>query len=284
MMKIQIKDFVGQLFNKDSKNIKIPDEIVRFLQNKGLSELEALEESENLLKRIKRAVYKKIRDCKNQAIIPKYVFDKSNDDFLIRIDLSVEPHKEDDARRVILWKDQISEIIKNISWQEFEKVCKLILEINNVSDCKVTRGTKEGGIDVYGWLKHNDINSKRIFHDVNFRIISQAKHRGNGGEVSNNYVSEFVTDIEKLRRKEGLSLFVLPQKFINSPLPLIPIFITNGYYGIDARITAKNHGIILWNGEQISEDIAKYFDLSVFITDDKIDRDKVRNYLNSIVN
>lgn len=283
-MKIQIKDFVGQLFNKDSKNIKIPDEIVRFLQNRGLSELEALEESENLLKRIKRAVDKKIRDCKNQGIIPKYIFDKSNDDFLVRIDLSVEAHKEEDARKVVLWKEQITEIIKRISWQEFEKLCKLILEINYISNCKVTRGSRDGGVDVYGWLKYNT-NLRRIFCDVNIRIIGQGKHRSNGDEASNADVSKFVTDIEKLRKKQGFSLFVLPKEFIDSPSPLIPIFITNGYYRKDARITAKNYGIILWNGEQISEDIAKYFDLSLILSNNgKIDRDKVRNYLNSIVN
>lgn len=280
-MKIQIKNFVGQLFNKDSKTINIPDEIVRFLQNQGLSELEALEESENLVKRTKRVVDKKIRDCKNQGITPKYTSDKSNDNILVRIDLSVEAHKEKDARRIVVWKDPISGIIKRISWQEFEKLCKLILEINTISDCKVTRGSKDGGVDVYGWLKYNT-NSRRIFCDVNIRIIGQGKHRSNGGEASNADVSEFVTDIEKLRRKQGFSLFVLPQEFIDSPSPLIPIFITNGYYREDTRITAKNHGIILWNGEQISEDIAKYFDLSILITNGKIDGDKLKDYLSSL--
>lgn len=280
-MKIQIKNFVGQLFNKDSKTINIPDEIVRFLQNQGLSELEALEESEILVKKTKRVVDKKIIDCKNQGITPKYTFDKSDDDILVRIDLSVEAHKEKDARRIVVGKDQISGIIKRISWQEFEKLCKLILEINTISDCKVTRGSKDGGVDVYGWLKYNT-NSRRIFCDVNIRIIGQGKHRSNGGEASNADVSEFVTDIEKLRRKQGFSLFVLPQEFIDSPSPLIPIFITNGYYREDTRITAKNHGIILWNGEQISEDIAKYFDLSILITNGKIDGDKLKDYLNSL--
>mgnify|MGYP001120136864 CR=1 FL=1 len=63
---------------------------------------------------------------------------------------------------------------------------------------------------------------------------------------------------------------------------MIPIFITNGYYRGDAMITAKNHGIILWNGEQISEDVAKYFDLSIFITNGKIDEDKLEDYLNNL--
>lgn len=281
-MKIQIKNFIDQLFNnRDNKTINIPDEIVKILQNEGLSELEALEESDKLVKRIKRIIDKKIRDCKNQGIIPKYTFDKSNDDILVRIDLSVEPQKEKGIRRTIEWKEQISEIIKRINWQEFEKVCKLILEINNIRDCKVTRGSKDGGIDVYGWLKYN-INSRRIFHDVNIRVIGQGKHRSNGSEASNADVSEFVTDIDKLRRKQGFSLFVLPQEFIDSPSSLIPIFITNGYYRGDTMITAKNHGIILWNGEQISEDIAKYFDLSIFITNGKIDEDKLKDYLNNL--
>ncbi len=281
-MKIQIKNFIDRLFNsRDSIAINIPDEIVKILQNEGLSELEALEESDKLVKRIKRIIDKKIRDCKNQGIISKYTFDKSNDDILVRIDLSVEPRKEKGIRRIIEWREPISEIIKRINWQQFEKVCKLILEINTIRDCKVTRGSKDGGVDVYGWLKYN-INSRRIFHDVNIRVVGQGKHRSNGGEASNADVSEFVTDIDKLRKKQGFSLFVLPQEFIDSPSPLIPIFITNGYYRGDTKITAKNHGIILWNGEQISEDIAKYFDLSIFTTNGKIDEDKLKDYLNSL--
>ncbi len=281
-MKIQINNFVDQLFNnRDNKTINIPYETVKTLQNEGLSELEALEESDKLVNRIKRTIYKRIRNCRNQGITPRYTFDRSNDDFLVRTDLSVEPQKEKDTRRIIQRKGQISEIIKRISWREFEKVCKLILEINNIRDCKVTRGSKDGGIDVYGWLKH-DINSRRIFRDANFRVIGQGKHRSNGGEVSNADVSKFATDIEKLRRKQGHSLFVLSQKFVDCLSPLIPIFITNGYYRSGAKTTARNHGIILWNGEQISEDIAKYFDLSNFTTNGKIDEDKLRDYLDNL--
>jgi len=281
-MKIQIKNFIDQLFNnRDNKTIDIPYETVKILQNEGLTELEALEESDKLVKKIKRDIDKKIRNCKNQGITPKYKFDKSNNDILVRIDLLVKLSEEKGVRRTIEWKEQASEIIKKISWQEFEKICKLVLEINNIRDCKVTRGSKDGGIDVYGWLKCNN-KSKRILHDVNIRIIGQGKHRSAGGEASNASVSEFVTDIDKLRRKQGFSLFVLPQEFIDSPSPLIPIFITNGYYHGDTKITAKNNGIILWNGEQISEDIAKYFDLSIFITNGKIDEDKLKGYLNNL--
>lgn len=281
-MKIQIKNFVDQLFNnRDDKTINIPNETIKILQNEGLTELEALEESDKLVKKIKKNIDKKIRNYKNQGITPKYKFDKSNDDTLVRIDLLVKFSEEKTIRRTIEWKKQISEIIKRISWQEFEKVCKLVLEINDIHDCKVTRGSKDGGFDVYGWLGCND-RSKRILHDVNIRIIGQGKHRSAGGEASNASVSEFVTDIDKLRRKQGFSLFVLPQKFIDSPSPLIPIFITNGYYCGDAKITAKNNGIILWNGEQISEDIAKYFDLSNLIANGKIDEDKLKDYLNNL--
>lgn len=282
MARIQIKNFINQLFNNRNDNtINIPDEIVKFLRNERLSELEALEQSDNLIKRAKVIIDKKIRDCKNQGITPKYTFDKSNDDILVRMDLSVEAHKEKDTRRILVWKDQISEIIRGISWQRFEKVCKLVLEINNISDCEVTRGAKDGGVDVYGWLKFN-IASRRILRDVRIRVVGQGKHRSNGGEASNADVSEFVTDIEKLRRKQGFALFVLPQEFIDSPSPLIPIFITNGYYCEDTTITAKNHGVLLWNGKQISEDIARHSNLSILNTDGEIEPDRLRGYLDGL--
>ncbi len=74
----------------------------------------------------------------------------------------------------------------------------------------------------------------------------------------------------------------MPPEFVDSPVPLIPIFITNGYYRGDAIHTAENYGLVLWNAEQISGDIAKYFGLSVFIKDSKIAEYKLREYLNSL--
>jgi len=240
--------------------------------------LEALEKSDPLIGRTKLAIDKKIRDCRNQRITPRYLFDDSNDDILIRADLVVDIQEEKNIRRIIEWKEQISELLKSISWQEFEKLCGLILQINDILDCNVTRGSKDGGIDVYGWLKYP--NTKRIFHEINMRVIGQGKHRSNGGEVSNAEVSEFVTDVDKLRKKQDFPLFALPSEFIDSPHPLVPIFITNGYYRRDALKTAENYGIIIWNGEQISEDLARYFNLADFVLKGRIDKEKFRNYLN----
>lgn len=278
MIKIQIKEFVTQLFGKHDTRINLSEEVVKFLQEDGMSDLEALEKSDELIKRIKRTINKKIKECKHQGITPQYLFDESNDDVLIRTDLVVSIHEEKDVHRILEWKDPISEFLKTISWQEFEKICGLILEINDIQDCNVTRGSKDGGVDVYGWLKYH--NTKRIFHDINIRVVGQGKHRSNGGEVTNADISEFVTDIDKLRKKQGFSLFVLTDEFVESPFPLIPILITNGYYRGDTINTAANYGIIIWNGEQISEDIARYFDLTDFVSNRKIDKEKFRNYLN----
>lgn len=277
-MIIQIKNFCDQLFKKDIKRINIPEEIVISLRNNGLSDLEALEKSDALAKKVKRYIKKEIGDYNNQGVTPRYNFDETNDDILIRIDLFVEPTAEKSVRTVTKLKEQIYEIIKKISWQEFEKVCKLVIEINNCYDCRVTRNTKDGGIDVYGWLRQSNI-SKRIFRDVNFRIIGQGKHSEGNSKVNNNKVSEFVTDIEKLRKKQGFSLFTLPPEFIDSPAPLIPIFITNGSYGNETILTAENGGIILWNGIQISEDLARYFYSKEFFTNDKIDEGQFKAYL-----
>lgn len=278
MIKIQTRDFVNQLFRKDNKRINLPEEVVKLLQDEGLPYLESLEKSDHLIRRIKVATDRKIRDCRNQGITPRYLFDDSNDEILIRTDLVVDTQEEKDIRRIIEWKEQISELLKSISWQEFEKLCGLILQINDILDCNVTRGSKDGGIDVYGWLRCP--SSRRIFHEINMRVIGQGKHRSNGGEVSNAGVSEFVTDVDKLRKKQGFSLFVLPSEFIDSPHPLVPIFITNGYYRRDALKTAENYGVIIWNGEQISEDLAKYFNWTDFVSNGRIDKEKFRNYLN----
>jgi len=278
VIKIQNRDFINKLYRNENKRIDLPEEVVKLLQDEGLPYLEALEKSDHLVRRFKVVIDKKIRDCRNQGITPRYLFDDSNDDILIRTDLVVDIQEEKDIRRIIERKEQVSELLKSISWQEFEKLCGLIFQINDILDCNVTRGSKDGGIDVYGWLRYP--SSRRIFHEINMRVIGQGKHRSKGGEVSNAEVSKFVTDVDKLRKKQGFSLFVLPLEFIDSPHPLVPIFITNGYYRRDALKTAENYGVIIWNGEQISEDLAKYFNLTYFVSNGRIDKEKFRNYLN----
>jgi len=280
-MGIRIKKFIDELFDKDKNTINLPEELIKSLQSTGLSELESLEKSDMLINKIKREIEKKIRYCKTLGTTPRYRFDDTNNDIIVREDLLVDPHRENKVREIIVFKQQINEVLKKISWIEFEKVCKLLLEINEIQECIVTRGSKDGGIDVYGWFKSIG-PSKRLFREIRFRVIGQGKHRDYGSEVNNAEVSEFVTDIEKLRKKQGFSLFVLPPKFLDSPLPLIPIFITNGHYCPDSILTATNHGIILWNGEQISEDIATYFDLSLVVIDGKINEEKFRRYLENL--
>ncbi len=52
-MKIQIKDFAKYLFNRDDKTVNIPEETIKLLQEQGFSELESLEQSDKLVKKIK---------------------------------------------------------------------------------------------------------------------------------------------------------------------------------------------------------------------------------------
>ncbi|MFB3895992.1 MAG: restriction endonuclease [bacterium] len=251
------------------------------MQKEGLSELQALEQSDLLIHKIKVNIRNYIIECQKRKISPKYIYNEYDDDYLVRIDLLYDGQEAEEKRRVILWKDKIFELIKKLDWEEFEKVCKIVLDINDISDSKVTRRSKEGGVDVYGWLKFN-INSKRILSDTSIRIVGQGKHKTNASQVSNADVSEFVTDIDKLRKKQGSSLFVLPDEFVNSPTPIIPVIITNGYFSPETEKTAINYGIITWNGVQISEDIATHFDLSFCIKNNEIDEDLFKQYLNNM--
>ncbi len=280
MIFINIRDFVDSIFSKKDITIDLLEEIINYLKKEGKSELEALEECDRLNKRVKRAIKKKIEDSLHHGITPTYSFDSVDDDRLIRTDLIVDVNEEREIKKVIETRKLIEEFLKQVTWQDFEKICALILRINGIEKCKVTRGSKDGGVDVYGWLKCD--NDKRISHDIYLRVLGQGKHRSSGGEVSNADISEFVTDIDKLRKKQGFSLFVLPDEFINSPFPLIAVLITNGYYREDAKITAMDYGIVIWDGEQICEDIAKYFDLSPFLSNGVIDKEKFIRYLDSL--
>jgi hypothetical protein len=103
-----------------------------------------------------------------------------------------------------------------------------------------------------------------LIKDLRIRIVGQVRHSKKGNEVGHEKVSSFGTEIQKLRKNTYSSYFInLTKEFLESPFPVIGLFITNSFYTDKAINFANDFGIIIWNEEQIAQDIA----VSEFIDD-----------------
>lgn len=210
----------------------------------------------------KKKIISKIKDyidsCNSKYIIPNFFFDEFDEDVLISSKFLNGKYGKQNLEYKLEWRNKFYQLIKQLDWREFEILGKLILKENHIDNVKITKSQKDQGIDFYGYFKFKEQNIlPRFYNYFNFRIIGQIKHSENNNGVDHQKVASFGTEINKLRKTKDNTYFVnLEQEFIKSELPIVGIFITNSYYPTKAKDFANEYGIIYWDGEQISQDLA----------------------------
>ena len=76
----------------------------------------------------------------------------------------------------------------------------------------------------------------------------------------------------------------LNDDFKNSDIPVLPVFITNGSYEPKTLEFAAGTPLILWNGEQISEDLSGWEALTEIIKNSKGEIDAVKKLFEKSTN
>lgn len=217
----------------------------------GISDLQISEILDDLLSKVKNYINKEISSCENKGTTPPYEFNDYPPNMLFSHSLK---HKED-TRLAFLRKHhrEIGTVMKQMNWRNFEYLCKHLLQINGVVKSFVTRGTKEGGIDFYGLLDIDKYLSGILLKDLKVRIIGQAKCHSK--EVGEGWIRKFYTHLEDFLKKEGRGIKNLPKWFIEVKTPVIGIFAATSTFTKGAITYAKKKGILLREGDQITEDL-----------------------------
>ena len=206
------------------------------------SSLEIYDISSSVVNKVKFQLKKKNIACLEKGFTPRYEF---SDVFpnLLR------------ATKDIRYLKKIKSAIKNMNWENFQKLCQHILEINGIEEAEATRGTKEGGIDFYGLLRVDKYLSGVLLKGVEIRVIGQAKHHSTTTKVGERELMVFAQECDDFKHCTGRAVQVLPQWFVLSKSPIIPMFITNTGFTRGACDLAEREGIIRRNGDQIAEDL-----------------------------
>jgi Restriction endonuclease len=284
-MKIkEIRKFVEYIFSLNRSEIIIPDEFEKYVvSNKKVTQTEAPDLVELNLNKVYNELKHKISTHENEFTTSKYVFSSYDKDKLIKRSLIGPISNKENIETKIKWREEIKKILKEISWRDFEFLAEYILESNNIDkDITITKSVNDQGIDFWGYFKEErEININRFQRDLKFRIVGQVKHSNTNVNVTHSKISSFGTELNRLRRKSPPQYFDnLSDEFFNSPLPIVGIFITNTDYLPKARDFSTDYGIIIWNGNQISEDLANPKFLSkIFKSEKEISLEKLKQLL-----
>jgi hypothetical protein len=276
----EINQFIDHLKVLKKNRFYISEEFIDWYKSIfNKSESESIEVFDSNQKKIKKKIQEYINSCESKYILSEFSSSEFDDDTLTNSKYSAGKDEQNDIENKLLWRNNFYELLKKIDWREFELIGKLILSENHIENIKITKSQKDQGIDFYGYFElKSNTTLPRFYNYFKFRIIGQVKHSEKNKGVDHQKVASFGTEINKLRKAKDKSYFVnLEDEFINSNWPILGIFITNSYYPNKAIDFANEYGIIYWDGEQISQDLAtkenidKLFDeVSKELTIDKL--------------
>ena len=230
-----------------------------YLEQLG-NELVAYEKAEQQLPRVKNSLYKLLEETRAQ---PWFAFNSASDDYIQgayyieKIDSAAVAA----AKRGRLKVEPLKDVIKGLTFTEFEMLCPAVLSSIGVTDARRTPHSRDQGIDFHGKLQMADFEEAdfpfmHFQHDLIFWIIGQAKHYPDG-KVSAPEIRSLAGAVYLARFKEYASTTRLASDLpLRSCDPVVSLFFTTGSFSKDAIRIAKNSGIILKDIDDIASLLA----------------------------
>ncbi|MBM3239540.1 restriction endonuclease [Candidatus Poribacteria bacterium] len=251
----QIKEIANEIWNLSDETVDLESFCERKLKefHPGISDLEIADDIDKLASQVKRQLDNKITSFRGKGVPPNFEFD----DYLPYVLCRHRSNNDNNDWVIALrkYRNDIKSSIKNMDAIAFEHLCKHVLEINGIIKSFVTRPTKEGGVDFYGLLEMCNYTQGVLLNNMKLRIIGQAKHRSGDEKVGEKEIDEIRTKYSDFQSGQGTAIKVLPDWFTKTCTPVICIVITTTDFTRGARESAERDGIILRDGDQITEDI-----------------------------
>ena len=113
------------------------------VQGFDLHNLALLDRFDGIRAIVGRKIRAKIDECDERGITPRFRFSSADSDELVFQNDAIS-----ESVRIAAIK-----AMEKLSWRNFERLCCYVLRLSGVDKCSVMRGTKEGGIDIFGVLE-----------------------------------------------------------------------------------------------------------------------------------
>jgi len=230
-----------------------------------ISDLEANELWEKIRKNVIRLLRKKIEDCKNNKVLPRYVFSRNFPTLLVRYDRFVQNKDREEREKIrlaILHRDSIQNAFFHLHWRQFEILCAHLLKCLGCHFVWVTSKIKEGGIDICGIAEPNSLIFSRAVVKAKIGIVVQVKNWQR--KIDEPHIDEFRTKFNDFLKGNHKIIPKLPREFLECT-QFYALMMVSSSFTSDAVAAAKKGEvkISLYDGEQIAEDLIRLHDFHV---------------------
>lgn len=202
-----------------------------------------LDKFDRITELVSKQIQSRIQECDKRGIKPKYQFSSVSPEIVI---------PQINTNESVLRSDFLA-AINNLSWRAFEHLCVHIMNATGTSKCQATSATRDQGVDFIGILALNKLLPSSIWHDVELRVLGQAKDYQS--VIGQDKIRLFNEDMGAFSRGEGRAFVSAPDWAQNKHMAQIGFIFALTGFSQGAKDYAALHSIMLKDGEQMVQDL-----------------------------
>ena len=262
-----IADLICEELPLDHKPTKLARLIEQVIKE-HFPELDPIEKASEWEIQVGSRLLKHINAAEERGIQPKIAFNSSSS-YMVQgacfIEGTDSPEIEEQKKKRLGWKHYY-ETLQELSPHEFELLCGEVLKLIGAKEVKLTKQTKDEGIDFYGRLSVVDlIKPSSVFRFRPFEsfleiwLIGQAK-RYKSVKLATPDLRELVGSVQlaSARAFAALDPDKYPDLQIRVADPVFMLFFTTGGISIDGWQLIKKSGIVAMDGEMLAAFLADH--------------------------
>jgi hypothetical protein len=262
-----IADLICEKLPLDHKPTKLARLIEQVIKE-HFPELDPVEKASEWEVQVGSRLLKYIKVAEERGIQPKIAFNSSSS-YMVQGACFIEGTDSleitEQKKKRSGWKHYY-ETLQELSPHEFELLRREVLKLIGAKEVKLTKQTRDEGIDFYGRLSVADlIKPSSVFRFRPFEsfleiwLIGQAKHY-KSVKVATPDLRELVGSVElaSARAFADLDLHKYPDLQIRVADPVFMLFFTTGRISIDGWQLIKKSGIVAMDGEMLAAFLADH--------------------------
>jgi hypothetical protein len=230
--------------------------LIECLKDRGIPELQAVDETEAVLSRAVDAVDQQLRKNAAGGLVSAYAWADKRRALLVRTGLDSNRQEADRTSALIRRRQTIRAGLSELTGRQFEFVCGVLLDSYGIPKelRHITPASHEGGIDFVAVRKPLLSRGKTRLECLPFRIIGQATQTSS--TVGPDKIDAFCHRLDACRKGHGRAWDQLPDWFQNTDAPIVGLFVTSSVLGPSGHQSIRDSIAFAIVGDQVAQDLA----------------------------
>lgn len=250
------------IYLRSEKKIKLYDAIEKFIRENDPNQASSsiTDQAESYMIKVRNQLEKRLRQWEERKLHPQFRWGEIDSNIIISFFEQGMVNGEEPEESKYRLTEELNDYLFAIDPIMFEKLGHKLISLTG-SQSFITRSSKDQGIDFGGIIQVTppkgliDFHiTERIFQNLSIRLVGQAKrykHDISVHEIRELAGTGHINIIEKVSQKHPFDPVI--QKLRDPALLLSFMFIATSKFSRDAQILAKDIGMILMDGTQISQ-------------------------------